>query len=106
MEATVKQASHETEESAKTAVDLALGNAYETGKWMVAVWSVEDNGKTQVTTLQRTTWKFPGGEDNYQKVMAQLSGHMHWELEGKKMLPDAPLPEAQIEPTGVVEGDL
>lgn len=50
---------HDTADEALLAVQRALQEATEDGKWMVAVWSVAGD---QLRLLTRTTWQFPVGD--------------------------------------------
>lgn len=50
---------HDTADEALLAVQRALQEAAEDGKWMVAVWSVVGD---QLRLLTRTTWQFPVGD--------------------------------------------
>ena len=49
---------HETASEARICHSKAREHAYKTGKWMAAVWHIED-GKV---FLDRTTYKFPNGD--------------------------------------------
>lgn len=49
---------HANEAQARLQIMTSVGNAREAGKYMVAVWSVAEDG---TMTCNRTTWQFPTG---------------------------------------------
>lgn len=81
---------HENQESAMEYVQEAFKKAQESGKWMVAVWSVED-GKLKMHT--RTTWQFPSGDGPI------AVRHLQESIRAEQSLPvDEPLPQAELPP--------
>ena len=91
MDAVVVQ--HDTAEAALLAVQRALQEAGEDGRWMAAVWSVSEN---QLRLLTRTTWQFPVGDT--EEALNQVRRSMEQEQPKPQTLavkPMEPLPTAK-----------
>jgi len=81
---------HETPESALSAVQRALQEAGEDGRWMAAIWSVQEN---RLRLLTRTTWQFPTGD--VEEAVAQIRRSFAGEAQVLRVAPMEPLPVAE-----------
>lgn len=87
---------HVTDEGAMDVVGQSLKRAARSGKWMVAVWTVEDGN---INLIDRTTWQFPTGD--FKTAIKQLTAVCDEELaKSVGALPDDPLPLAVLNEAG------
>jgi len=85
-----------TEEMALRRIEAVIGEAAESGKFMVVVWQVKDKVKDKrVEMVDRVTWKFPRGD--FLAAISQLARACATEVEESSLQasePPAPLPRA------------
>ena len=81
-----------TEEMALRQIEAVIGDAAESGKFMIAVWRVKEK---RVEMVDRVTWKFPRGD--FLAAVSQLAVACATEVEETSLRaeePPAPLPRA------------
>lgn len=87
-------AEHQSAADALLQIEQDLEAARETGKFMVAIWSVEGEKADKQVLLRRTTWQFPG--DDLVSAANTLTRECKKEAAFLDPAPQPPLPEADL----------